>query len=426
MESLPFDLEYQKHFINHLLRDSEFLGQVIESVEPDIFLDDTFRRIVTLVKNFWATEKGAPGTLAFRVLASWREKSLINEATYESVSAGIDDLFTLELRNKGYILREFNSFIRRQKFKARIPDVMNYVKADDWESAEQLVASIFAVQNPVQLDLGRELLADPSDRIARRLTEDTDRFWTLIPELDMRVPGLKPGEIGVWLSQETSAGKSAALQLLARSFAYQRKNTLIYTMEMSEEAYEDRLDQCIAGITKELLTDHLKIHKMLTHMTKHGGRIWIKQFPTKGATIEDLRRHKNILENTHNFRPDAIIVDYMDLLSIDADSLYDAGDKAYAQFRGWMVEEGLVGWTGSQSKTGAKEVTYADTQHTGGSRAKAEHADLVISINRTTDETKAGRTSLFVAKNRNGASKYPISICTDFSRMAFWRRSEDE
>lgn len=426
MESLPFDDHFQKHFVNHLLRDSDFLGQVVDDIDPDIFLDDTLRRVVRLVKDFWPETKGAPGTLAFRVLSSWKEKSLISSATYETMNSFIDELFTLDLQNKSFLLKEFGRFVRKQTFKAKLPSVLDYVKADDFDAAEAVLGQIFATKSVSKQDLGRELTLDPTARIERRLTEDVDRLWTLIPELDRRIPGLKGGEMGVWLSQRSSAGKSAALQLIARSSAYQGKKTVIYTFEMSEEAYEDRLDQCIAGLTRDMLLDYSRIHRMLSSMCRQGGRIWIKQFPTNGATIQDMRRHKAILENVHGFVPDVIIVDYLDLVACEAESLYAEGKKLYSDFRGWLVEENLVGWTGSQSRRDGAESTFTDMHQTGGSIAKAEIADVILSINRTAEEEKLGRTTLYVAKNRNGAARYPITINTDFSKMAFWRRSDDE
>lgn len=154
----------------------------------------------------------------------------------------------------------------------------------------------------------------------------------------------------------------------------------------------------------------------------------MKQFPSGLTRMSDLRAHKEMLGNVHNFHPDAILLDYADLLipeRADPADLHSAGAEIYNQFRGWMVEDRLVGWTGLQSGRGAMEATIADQQHTGGSIAKAQIADLIISINRTAEEDKKGLTNLFIVKNREGPARYGIVIKTDFNKMSFWTRGEE-
>jgi replicative DNA helicase len=120
-------------------------------------------------------------------------------------------------------------------------------------------------------------------------------------------------------------------------------------------------------------------------------------------------------------------LDYADLLAperADATELYASGADVYNHLRGWLVEDRLVGWTGLQSGRSAMEVTVADQHHTGGSIAKAQIADLIVSINRSPEEETKGYTNLFIVKNRDGPARYSIAIKTDFNRMAFWRRIE--
>lgn len=77
-------------------------------------------------------------------------------------------------------------------------------------------------------------------------------------------------------------------------------------------------------------------------------------------------------------------------------------------------------WTASQSSRGAMSAASADQEHMGGSVAKTETADLVLSINRNSDEEEQGIMRLHVVKARNDAARYDIIISSDLNRMAFW------
>lgn len=428
MSDTFLDEHYVKHFVNHCLRDSDFLRRVAKDLDASLFSDDTTKRVIKLTIEFEKENHAAPGTLVFRVLDSWKEKGLLNESLHKVVNTFIDELFTLPLQNRHFLLEQFDGFCRKQKAKTLIVPFMEHIKKDNFEEAEALMKELFLYRPNRILDLGREYTAETGDRVQRRLSEDDNRFWTLIPELDMRVSGLRAGEVGIWLSQRSSAGKSAAMQFLVKSAAFQGKKVLIHSLEMSENAYEDRLDQCITGIGKQQLTDGTKISKAVWNMLKHGGGVWIKSFPP-GSTISRLREHADTIANIHGFRPDIHILDHLDHVAAESKELsgdlYGTGKDVSQNWIAWMKEEALVGWTGSQSNRGAAEATVADMHHASNSIAKVYDADLIISINRTDEEEREGRTSLFVVKNRDGKARYPISIHTDFNKMAFWVRGPE-
>jgi replicative DNA helicase len=243
------------------------------------------------------------------------------------------------------------------------------------------------------------------------------------------VKGLKRGELGVLQSQRSSAGKSAALAFLARQFGFQGKKILIYTLEMSEEEYEDRLDMCIAGLQVDDLIDSSKIINNLRRLVLRGGNIFIKQFPGSMTTVSDLRKHKLLLEQTHGFHADVVLVDYGDELSPEkrsyASNSFEVGKEIYSHLRGWAVKEDVAIWTGMQSNRGAGDVVEADMEHSGESIAKAWIADLIFSINRTAKEQEEGITRLRVVKRRTGKARFTIKFRTDFDRMLFvvpeWR-----
>lgn len=428
MEHLNFDIHFQKHFVNHLLRDSDFLEQTIHDLKPELFSDETIQRVVRVVQNFYMDNRSAPNTLVFRKLDDWKLQNLLNEDTHKVLTSYIDDLFAMPLQNRSFLLQEFNRFLRTQMAKSTMLPFVEHVKKGEFEKAEELMRKLFTFRPSRDTDLGSRFTEDPDTRIFRRQNTDHVKTYTLIPELDVVLDGLRGGELMVWQSQRSSAGKSAALVHMARSAVFQGKKALVYVLEGTKEAWEDRLDQCIAGLTKDGLLDRSALQLHLTKMMDFGGDLWIKQFPMYRTKVSDLMKHQEMLENVHGFHPDVVIVDYADLLAPETASLrgdlHALGAEVYGNLVGWLQEKNMCGHTGLQSGRSAMEETHADQQHTGGSIAKAQIAHVIVSLNRTAEEHQKGITNLHVVKNREGAARMDISINTDFSRMQFWKRRE--
>jgi hypothetical protein len=423
MNETLFDKDFQNLFISYMLRDTTFLQHVANDIQPTIFGDEYRQRICRLVLDFYEREKAAPQDLIFHQIDDLYQQNLITESLQRILSTYIDDLFAVELHNRNYVLKEFDRFIRHQTFRANILPLNELIKAGKFEEAEELVQKTFLKKSTKDQDEGRLLDPDPTKRIARRRTEDQKRLWWLVPEIDRRIRGMKAGELGVLQSQRSSGGKSAGLAFLARQYAFQGKKILIFTLEMSEEDYEDRLDMCISGLVSSGLTDHTRIAMKLNKITKRGGAIWIKQFPGQLTRISDLRRYKQHVEQTENFHADVVIVDYADELVREkksrADSSFDIGKEIYSHLRGWAVKEKIVAWTGMQSNRSAGETDVADMEQSGESIAKAWIADLIISINRTKKEAEEGVTRLHIVKNRTGVARFTLTVKTDFSKMQF-------
>lgn len=422
MPDVIYDAKFQNIFIAFLLRDTEFLERVIKDVKPDIFQNDYIQRICRLIIDFYDKEHSAPEELIFHVIDDLKSQNLIPESLFNILNTYIDDLFAIKLKNRPYVLKEFDRFLRHQLFIKNIIPAGELLKAGKFNEAEELIKETFSRNVEIGQDMGGFLDPDPSERIKRRQKEDVERFWWLVPEIDKVVPGMKRGELMVLQSQKTSMGKSAGMVFLARNYAFQSKKILIYTLEMSREEYEDRLDMCIAGITQGDLTDHATIVKKLRKMVMMSGQIYIKQFPGYMTKISDLILHKKLLERTKNFFPDAIFIDYADQLAPEHSNganSFDVGKEIYNHMRGWGVTDNVLMVTGMQSGRGAGEVLEAGTEHAGESIAKVWIADMVWTINATPKEIQEGIIRLVNAKKRNGKAGFRFTIKTDFSRMQF-------
>jgi replicative DNA helicase len=248
-----------------------------------------------------------------------------------------------------------------------------------------------------------------------------------IPEIDERMLGVKRKTLNVFQSQRSSSGKTTALVHLAKTYVMQGKKVLIFTTEDGEEAYQDKLDMSICGLFQEELDDADKIRKCMMNWYGNSGDVYIKEVDCMSATVSDLRDFTTFLENTENFKPDAILIDYADEL-IPAKganySTFDAYRIIYGELRGWAQEENCVIWTAQQSNRGGEEGEHADMGSAGMSIAKTWIPDLIITINRNSAQEEDGETDLFFAKDRHGKARWSVVIQSDFERGRFYTKEK--
>lgn len=424
-----FDAHFQRSFLAFMLRDSEFLERVVRDVTHEMFSDEYGKRIVTSCKEFFATHRAAPNTLIFSLFGQYLQAGLIKQDLHDLCTKFADDLFAIPLQNKGYLLGQFEKFLKHRLFEVALPKVVDLIRKADFETAESELKNVFLFKPTSANSFGTEFNANVEERSARRETEEKSRFWLLIPPIDRHIRGLRRGEIGVWQSQRSSAGKSCALAHCAKAFAMQGKNVVIFTLEMGEHAYEDRLDMAISGLSRDGMKDTERLRVRIQGMLRHSGRILVKSLPAYTTRCSDLRAHCRMLESLKGFKADAVLIDYADLLAPETPELrgdlYATGAEVYSYWRSWMQEDDYVGWTGMQSGREAMKEKHADQGHSGGSIAKAQIADVVLSINRTPEEEVNGLTNVHIVKAREDKARFSITFPTDFNRMQFWDASKD-
>ena len=416
-----YDRHFQKCVVAFLLRDSTFLNIVKQDLRPDFFTDQYLQRLVRIVFQFYDDNKAAPGILIIRELEKLSGDGKLSAQVNELLAKVLLELFSIELQNRDYLLKEVSSFIRFSKIESKFPELAELSKQCKFEDAAKLAKEMF-FNGHSKLQGGRLFDLDTAVRIRRRLQGDKTKLWTMLPEIDQYVEGLSPGEIGVLQSQKSSIGKTAALVQFARNFMAQKKKVAFYSLEESEDAIEDRMDQCVAGLSRENLIDGSKIERRLKYFWNRGA-LWIKKFPDATTRVSDLRDYTQVLKSAHNFYPDVVIIDYACLLAPETKSLvgdlYGAGFEVYNHWREWMVEEELVGWTGMQSNRSGAFADVADQEHTGGSLSKVQRADVVISLNRGKKDYANSTTTLHIVKNRRGRAGVDVLIKNSFETMNF-------
>ncbi len=419
--SAEFDEHFQQHYLAFLLRDTTFFQHVRHDVQPELFSADLGQKTARLIEGWAAEHEAPPGELILTEIDLLAKRATFSPDDINVLKTYIKKLLTLKLQNRQFLLDQHDRFMGHQRLLDAFPKFQEHMRKGNLDKARDLLNNLVSFRSTTG-QMGTFFPADPTERIKRRQEEDTERFWLLIPELDKSIRGLKRGQLGVWQSQRSSAGKSTALIHLIKAFVLQKKKVLMFTLEDPQEEVEDKLDMCVAGITDRELLNKEKIERQLRWWYSFSGEVHIVEF-SPGSKTSELRAYAHMLGNTKNWHADAVLVDYADLLAPEDSRLtgdtFATGHQVYIELNRWAKQDKVVLWTAAQSGRAAITETHADQEHIGLSLAKVWDATLIISINRTAEEQQEGLTNCFVVKNKNGPARFSKTIRSDFNTMHF-------
>jgi len=174
-----------------------------------------------------------------------------------------------------------------------------------------------------------------------------------------------------------------------------------------------RFDSCITNVPlNDLSSFKEEIYEKVQMLN---GKLVIKEYPTKSASVNTLKNHVEKLIN-RGFKPDVILVDYGDLLR-PASTLKEKRhelETIYEELRALAQIHNCCVWTASQTNRSGLNAEVITMESISEAFNKCFVADFIFSISRTSEDKLSNSGRIFIAKNRNGLDGiiYPIYMDT--------------
>jgi len=219
---------------------------------------------------------------------------------------------------------------------------------------------------------------------------------------DLTQGGYGKGDL-VLIFGNPGGGKSWAVMAMGAYAAALGFNVLHYTLELSEGYVGKRYDAIFSGIDVDKLDHHRKEVDEAVSNVK--GKIIIKEYAPKRASLDTVESHIQQLEHQNEFKPDLVIIDYLDLLKTNKNrkERKEEIDDVYTEAKGLAKQLGIPFISPSQAnRTGAKsEILEGD--NAAGSYDKIMIGDILLSLARRRKDKVNGTGMWHIMKNRYGA-----------------------
>lgn len=299
-------------------------------------------------------------------------------------------------------------------------------KGGDLDKIQTLITDATRVGHYGLMDNGLFLLEE-AGKEGSKVDEPRKVISTGLPWIDPHCKGgLAKKELGLVVAPPHT-GKSTALVNIGVGMVKNGHKVVHFTCEMSKNIvgrmYRNNITKRSDLDIDKLSEDQQKsMHMWMNKLKKRlKADVHIAEFPTNRLSIEGIVAYLTMLESQFNFQPDAIIVDYVDILERPKHIREDHLQLEWltSELRAIAGEFNKAVWSASQvNRTGTEKQT-AMMSDMAGSFAKNMIADIIIGLNQTIKEQEDDMLRTFWMKNRAGRKFMTDTLITDFDRARF-------
>lgn len=389
---------YQEKVLQALFEDTTYAEMMTDVFEPDYFTYTHLQRLSRLLFDYRNKYKSFP-SIDIAAIQLQQEDDGNDSAMMSMVLDFVKRIQTQPLNgDKAWVQESSLEFCKRQKLIAAIGKCLVQVEDKRYDSIAGTIREALDRGSPK--DHGHEYADEVDSRGAKSVREPISTGW---PVLDKYLGGGFERKTITTFIAPTGAGKSMMLVNCACALVEQGLNVLYVTLEMADYKIGLRADSWYSGVAIDDVSKKSdEVKAAITARAK--GRLIIKEWPTKRASVETIRSHVHRLKQTKNFKVDAIIVDYPDLLR----SVKSYGEKRhelegnYEELRGLAQEENCIMVVADQTNRGGLDLELVTISAIAEAYSKATVCDLIITISRTPEDRMNNGGRMYIAKSRLG------------------------
>lgn len=315
----------------------------------------------------------------------------------------LENIGALTRAESQYVSEEIETFCRNKAIEEAILAGPDLLRTGDYSKILDTLKTAISVG--LQKDLGLDYFLDPEERL-RKTLESSPRISTGLPELDDLLGGGVARQELILFTANSGGGKSMNMLNLAKNFLTQGLNGVYISLEMADYVVSKRLDSMITKIGQDhLLKEMQKVTHLIEQAGSKMGQFIIKRMPENRTTIHHIRSYLQQLEQSKGFRPDFIVVDYIDImgttLNVSLDNLFIKDKYVTEEVRSLGFDFDCIMVSASQLGRAALEAEKLHQGHIQGGISKINTSDYTIGIKQDDMMRAAGEIYYEILKSRN-------------------------
>ncbi len=397
-----FGPTFQSKIISSLLSDNKFIQTISDILESSYFDSDANKWLSKEISKYFMEYRKAPTLEVLKIKITQMDDEILKVSVIENLK---DAWRNIEATDLEFVKEETLDFCKNQVIKNSIMESVDLLEQKKYDEIKVLIDA--AMKAGSERDLGHDYIISLNDRLTESVRATLPTPWDSVN--GVMDGGLAGGELGV-LVAPAGIGKTWCLQSLASHLVKQGKGL--------------RYDTVFSGTP----TANIKYYQEDVQKTidKLKGKLIIKYYPTRSATVNTLASHLKQME-IQEIKPDAVIVDYADILK--PTTFYKekrhATGETYENLRGIAGEFDIPIWTASQANRSSLEEDVIDATKVAEDYSKVMTADFVMSVSRKVEDKIANTGRFHVIKNRFGIDgiTFPANINTNTGLIEVYEAS---
>jgi replicative DNA helicase len=425
------DIEIEYQLMAYLTRsDASGCGMMQVEWLSDIILRDVFIVVSDLrIKMSKAM-----------LLNELRDRNLIRKDEEGIYEDAVDELFKVDVsgfnqKNTRHMMNQILRLSETRKVLIGCGAVIGQMRKFDLDDAKRKLSILSKPMTLVDRENAGFYLEAYGERVEileekQRLAEESETaeagILTGIGYLDKKIGGVMRKEFGI-VAGITGVGKTAALINFGVNAWLNGQDVMLVSGEMAKDLVEFRIDSFLTGIHgmkfRKAELDN-KDHKRWDSVIKkykatQESYLYTATYPRQ-FTIDNVERDMLRLQEETGRKATVICVDYINIMKSSQRGKGSWEDQAEVvwEFKGFVAEHNLVGWTAGQVKDEAYEKELYDPSDLKYARAISECAPIIIALIRTTKDVVEQRMKLQVLKMRNASlPSSPLALSPNLEIM---------
>lgn len=402
---------FHKVIISNLINNPDYFKSVLPYLKPEYFEDKPTSVIFDMISTFAAEYKKQP---TYDVLEIQIEDVKgLSQQVFDETKDLLKEIKKADKDvDRQWLLDSTEKYCQEKAIYLAILDAVSIIDGSDKKRAPGAIPSLLSEALAVSFDkrVGHDYFEDMESRRAFYTTKEA-KIPFMIPILDkVTYDGIIKKSLNL-LMAVSNGGKSAAMCSLAASYIAQGYNVLYITLELAEERVAERIDANLLNLPINLIKEvpkDLFVKKLTKIKEKSYGKLILKEYPTKGASVNHFRTLLDELKLKKDFEPDIVFVDY---LGICASAHYKSGSGANSyteqksvaeELRGLAVERNLAIWSAVQANRSGYNNSDMSETSIAESIGILMTADFVLGLIRTPELDEAGHVLVKQLKSRYG------------------------
>lgn len=390
------DSRYQEKVVQTLIDDHEYAEQIIDVMKPEFFGQEYLKEIVEVMFGYKHDYNTFPSPDVIQ------DVMLRKEAT-DLIRSQVTAYFT-KIKDKplngdaGYIKDTSLDFCRKMSIKSGMEQALDALADNNFDSIVKIIMDSAAKGSST--DVGHDYISGFQYRSEKSVRAPLKTPWPVLN--DVFSGGWERKTLSTLIAP-TGAGKTHFLCNISAGGIAAGYNVVYISMEIADYKIGLRHDAYFSGIKINDIPDSMdRVQEEVKKSVE--GRLFIKEFPTKRASVQTIRTYLNRLKSMHDFVPDIVVVDYADLLRPSK----SYGEKrhelegTYEELRGLAQELNIVVVTADQTNRSGLEAEVVSLQSIAESYAKATVCDLIMTVSRKQEDKVAKTGRILIAKSRLG------------------------
>jgi KaiC/GvpD/RAD55 family RecA-like ATPase len=380
------ELEKQRVLLSCMINSRELMALSSGMVKPSYF-DPSLKKAVKFIKEYFEKYRDVP------------KASLVRAET----SVIIEDVGEISRAEIKYVSEELEGFCRIRAALEAVISGPELIQKGDFEGLIKSLKDATSVG--LQKDLGMDYFSDPIARLEASLNSAA-RILTGWKELDDALGGGVARQELITFLANSGGGKSMTMLNLAHNLLRQGLHGVYVSLEMSEPVVSKRLDSMISKVGQaDLFKDLHKVADSISQASESYGKFIIKRFPEGRTTVSDVRSWLQQLEQATGFRPDFIVIDYIDIMGttaqISKDNMFTKDKYVTEEIRGLGFDYDCIMISAAQLGRAAVTAEDLNQSHIQGGMSKINTSDYVVGIKQDDAMRAAGEIMFQIMKSRN-------------------------